>query len=168
MKSTLPFMGRLLRMLVLVGGVGGSTWAAEADLAGLWKNTAVGIGQSAIIVSQEGATIHVAGYGVWAGAGPGVWHSKGAKIEGARVTIPITYTKLPKPDFDPKVELELEISSDAKTLSGTWKNGLGRKGPVKFVKVGVESVPKIATPAETPAAEGPSDGADQKEETAKP
>ena len=29
--------------------------AAEADLAGLWKNTAVGISQSIIIVSQEGA-----------------------------------------------------------------------------------------------------------------
>ena len=157
------------RPFLLLAGIACSAgWGAEADLAGLWKNTAVGIGQSAIIVSQEGATIHVAGYGVWAGAGPGVWHSKGAKIEGARVTIPITYTKLPKPDFDPKVELELEISSDAKTLSGTWKNGLGRKGSVKFVKVGVESAPKIATPAETPAAEGPSDGADQKEETAKP
>jgi len=167
MKSTLPFMGQLLRMLVLVGGVGGSTWAAEADLAGLWKNTAVGIGQSAIIVSQEGAFLHVAGYGVWAGGGPGVWHGKGT-IEGSRVKLPLTYTKLPKPDFDPKVELELEISSDAKTLSGTWKNGLGRKGPVKFVKVGAESAPKVMAPAETPSAEGPADSGDKKEEEAKP
>ena len=86
------------RPFLLLAGIACSAgWGAEADLAGLWKNTAVGIGQSAIIVSQEGATIHVAGYGVWAGAGPGVWHSKGAKIEGARVTIPITYTKLPSP-----------------------------------------------------------------------
>jgi hypothetical protein len=161
-------MNRLVRVWVVAGFASAQGMGAEADLAGLWKNTAVGISQSAIIVSQEGTTIHVAGYGVWAGAGPGVWHSKGAKIEGARVTIPITYTKLPKPDFDPKVELELEISSDAKTLSGTWKNGLGRKGPVKFVKVGAESAPKIASPAEVPAAEGPSDGADPKEETAKP
>ena len=147
--------------------VAGAGWAAEADLAGLWKNTAVGIGQSAIIVSQEGAFLHVAGYGVWAGGGPGVWHGKGT-IEGSRVKLPLTYTKLPKPDFDPKVELLLDISSDAKTLSGTWKNGLGRKGPVKFVKVGAESAPKVAAPAETPSAEGPTDGTDKKEETANP
>ena len=94
----------------------GSSWAEQAQLAGLWKNTAVGIGQSAIVLSQEGATIHVAGYGVWAGGGPGVWHSQGAKIEGARVRIPITYTTLPKPGVDPKVELDLQISADAKTL----------------------------------------------------
>ena len=51
-----------------------SGWAAEANLAGLWKNTAVGISQSTIIVSQEGPFLHVAGYGVWADGGPGVWH----------------------------------------------------------------------------------------------
>ncbi|NDD56370.1 MAG: hypothetical protein EBZ44_01395, partial [Verrucomicrobia bacterium] len=44
--------------------IGSGGWAEQAQLAGLWKNTAVGIGQSAIIISQEGATIHVAGYGV--------------------------------------------------------------------------------------------------------
>ena len=157
------------RMFLLLAVVACSVgWGAEADLAGLWKNTAVGIGQSAIIVSQEGATIHVAGYGVWAGGGSGVWHSKGAKIEGARVTIPITYTKLPKPDFDPNVELQLEISPDAKTLSGTWKNGLGRKGPVKFVKVGAEPAPKVSAPAETAPAEGPADASDKKTEEASP
>lgn len=123
-------------------------------MAGLWKNTAVGIGQSAVIISQQGATIHVAGYGVWAGGGSGVWHSQGAKIEGARAKIPITYTTLPKPGFDPKVELDLQISADSKTLEGTWKNSLGRKGTVKFVKVEAEAAPKAA-PAETPAAEGP-------------
>ena len=140
----------LFGWLALVSG----SWAEQAQLAGLWKNTAVGIGQSAIIVSQDGATIHVAGYGVWAGGGPGVWHSKGAKIEGARVKIPITYTTLPKPGFDPKVELDLQISADAKTLEGTWKNSLGRKGPVKFVKVEAEASPKT-TVEQAPAAEGP-------------
>jgi hypothetical protein len=160
-------MNHLWRVLVLVGCVSTCGWAAEADLAGLWKNTAVGIAQSAIIVSQEGAFLHVAGYGVWAGGGPGVWHGKGT-IEGSRVKLPLTYTKLPKPDFDAKVELELEISSDAKTLSGTWKNGLGRKGPVKFVKIGAEASPKVTAPAEAPSAEGPADGEDKKEEAAKP
>jgi len=167
MRSTLPCMNRLLWVLALMGWTSARIWGAEADLAGLWKNTAIGIGQSTIIVSQEGAFLHVAGYGVWAGGGTGVWHGKGT-IEGARVRLPLTYTKLPKPDFDPKVELELEISSDAKTLSGTWKNGLGRKGPVKFVKVGAESPPKISTPAEAPKAEGPSDDGDKKGETAQP
>ena len=33
-------------------------WAAEANLAGLWKNTAMGISQSAIIISQEGPFLH--------------------------------------------------------------------------------------------------------------
>lgn len=168
MRSSLPGMTRLPWLLALiVGYVSCRGWAAEADLAGLWKNTAVGIGQSAIIVSQEGAFLHVAGYGVWAGGGPGVWHGKGT-IEGSRVKLPLTYTKLPKPDFDPKVELELEIASDAKTLSGTWKNGLGRKGPVKFVRVGAEAAPRISVPAEAPSAEGPSDGAEKKEEPANP
>ena len=142
---------RLLLVWMLASGLG---WAEQAQLAGLWKNTAVGIGQSAVIISQEGATVHVAGYGVWAGGGAGVWHSKGARIEGARVKIPITYTTLPKPGFDPQVELDLGISADSKTLEGTWKNSLGRKGPVKFVRVQAETAPK--TPAEqAPAAEGP-------------
>ena len=143
-----------------------STWAAEADLAGLWKNTTVGISQSTIIVSQEGAFLHVAGYGVWAGGGTGVWHGKG-KIEGARVKLPLTYTLLPKPGFDPKVELDLQISNDAKSLEGTWKNNLGRKGPVKFVKVPAESAPKVSSSAEVPAGEGP-EGDGEKKETATP
>ena len=128
--------------------------AEQAQLAGLWKNTAMGIGQSAVIISQQGATIHVAGYGVWADGGPGVWHSQGAKIQGSRAKIPITYTTLPKPSFDPKVELDLQISPDSKALEGTWKNSLGRKGPVRFVKVEAEPAPKTAV-AETPVAEGP-------------
>jgi hypothetical protein len=106
-----------------------------------------------VILSQQGAVIHVAGYGVWAEGGPGVWHSQGAKILGSKAKIPITYTTLPKPSFDPKVELDLQISSDSKTLEGTWKNSLGRKGPVKFVKVEPEAAPK-ATPEEATAAEG--------------
>ena len=138
---------RLLLVWMLASGLG---WAEQAQLAGLWKNTAVGIGQSAVIISQEGATVHVAGYGVWADGGPGVWHSKGAKIEGSRANIPITYTTIPKPSFDPKVELDLQISADSKTLEGTWKNSLGRKGPVKFVKVEAEPAPK-ATAEEAPA-----------------
>jgi hypothetical protein len=145
------------RILVLGWlGVAASSWAEQAQLAGLWKNTAAGIGQSAVIISQQGATIHVAGYGVWAEGGPGVWHSQGAKIEGSRAKIPITYTTLPKPSFDPKVELDLQISSDSKILEGTWKNSLGRKGPVKFVKVEAEPAPK-ATAEEAPAAEGPAE-----------
>ncbi|NBS54008.1 hypothetical protein EBT23_00290 [bacterium] len=145
-----------MKILLLFGWLvaGTCSWAEQAQLAGLWKNTAVGIGQSAIIVSQEGATIHVAGFGVWAGGGPGVWHSKGAKIEGARVKIPITYTMLPKPGFDPKVELDLQISADAKTLEGTWKNSLGRKGAVRFVRVEAEASPQ-APSEQSPAAEGP-------------
>lgn len=156
-------MNPMLRLMLVIGGTCAWGWSAEADLAGLWKNTAVGISQSAIIVSQEGAFLHVAGYGVWAGGGPGVWHGKGT-IEGSRVRLPLTYTKLPKPDFDPKVELELEISSDAKSLSGNWKNGLGRKGPVKFVKIGAAPAPKL----ETPPGEGPADGEGKKEEAANP
>lgn len=146
----------VMRRAILCGwlAAAGLGWAEQAQLAGLWKNTAVGIAQSAVIISQQGAVIHVAGYGVWADGGPGVWHSQGAKIEGARVKIPITYTTLPKPSFDPKVELDLQISPDSKTLEGTWKNSLGRKGPVKFVKVEAESAPKI-TAEEVPAAEGP-------------
>ena len=142
--------------ILLLGwlGTAGWGWAEQAQLAGLWKNTAVGIAQSAVIISQQGVTIHVAGYGVWAEGGPGVWHSKGAKIEGSRAKIPITYTSLPKPSFDPKVELDLQISSDSKTLEGTWKNSLGRKGPVKFVRVEPEAAPK-ATAEESPVAEGP-------------
>ncbi len=152
-----------MKRLLLVGwlGLAGTGWAQQAQLAGLWKNTAAGIGQSVVIISQDGATIHVAGYGVWAGGGPGVWHSKGAKIEGSRAKIPITYTTLPKPSFDPKVELDLQISSDAKTLEGTWKNGLGRKGPVKFVKVEAEAAPQPVA-GETPAAEGPATEAEAK------
>lgn len=148
-----------MKKIILWGWLGMSAcgWAEQAQLAGLWKNTAAGIGQSAVIISQEGAVIHVAGYGVWAGGGPGVWHSKGARIEGARVKIPITYTTLPKPSFDPKVELDLQISPDSKSLEGTWKNSLGRKGPVKFLKVEPEPAPK-ATAEETPAAEGPAAG----------
>ena len=134
--------------------VASSSWAAEANLAGLRKNTAVSISQSTIIVSQEGPFLHVAGYGVWADGGPGVWHGKG-KIEGARVKLPMTYTTLPKPGFDPKVELDLQISSDAKSLEGTWKNSLGRKGKVKFVKVAAEATPQVLNAAEKPAAEGP-------------
>jgi hypothetical protein len=141
-------------------------WAAEADLAGLWKNTTAGISQSAIIVSQEGAFLHVAGYGVWADGGSGVWHGKG-KIEGARVKLPLTYTLLPKPGFDPKVELDLQISNDAKSLEGTWKNSLGRKGPVKFIKVPAESAPKVSSSGEVPAGEGP-EGDGEKKETATP
>lgn len=59
-------MKSLMRVVVLVGWAVTCGWAAEADVAGLWKNTAMGIGQSVIIVSQEGADLHVAGYGVWA------------------------------------------------------------------------------------------------------
>ena len=152
-----------MKRILAVGwlAVAASGWAEQAQLAGLWKNTAMGIGQSAVIISQQGATIHVAGYGVWAGGGPGVWHSQGAKIEGARAKIPITYTTLPKPGFDPKVELDLQISADSKTLEGTWKNSLGRQGTVKFVKVEAEAAPKAA-PAETPAAEGPATEAEAK------
>ena len=62
-------MKKILGIFVLLGLGLGRSQAAEADLAGLWKNTAVGISQSSIIVSQEGAFLHVAGYGVWAGAG---------------------------------------------------------------------------------------------------
>jgi len=146
--------------------VSSSAWAAEADLAGLWKNTTVGISQSTIIVSQEGAFLHVAGYGVWADGGAGVWHGKG-KIEGARVKLPLTYTQLPMPGFDPKVELDLQISNDAKSLEGTWKNSLGRKGPVKFIKVPAEAAPKISSSAEVPAGEGP-EGEGEKKETSTP
>ncbi len=136
-------------------------WAAEADLAGLWKNTTAGISQSTIIVSQEGAFLHVAGYGVWAGGGAGVWHGKG-KIEGARVKLPLTYTHLPKPGFDANVELDLQISNDAKSLEGTWKNSLGRKGPVKFIKVPAEAAPKVSDSAEVPAGEGPEGDGEKK------
>jgi len=160
-------MKKILRIFVLLGlGLSGSR-AAEADLAGLWKNTAVGISQSSIIVSQEGAFLHVAGYGVWAGAGPGVWHGK-ATVEGSRVKLPLTYTKLPKPGFDAKVDLDLEIAADAKTLTGTWKNSLGRKGPVKFVKVPAESAPKVSNPSEVPAAEGPITEGERKEDATAP
>jgi len=157
-----------MRAWILLGWLTASSgaWAAEADLAGLWKNTTVGISQSAIIVSQEGAFLHVAGYGVWADGGSGVWHGKG-KIEGARVKLPLTYTLLPKPGFDPKVELDLQISNDAKSLEGTWKNSLGRKGPVKFIKVPAESAPKVSSSAEVPAGEGP-EGDGEKKETATP
>lgn len=110
--------------------------------------------------------MHVAGYGVWADGGPGVWHGKG-KIEGARVKLPLTYTQLPKPGFDPKVELDLQISSDAKSLEGTWKNSLGRKGPVKFTKMRAESAPKVESAAEVPAGEGPATETETKDE-AKP
>ena len=150
--DTIARMRKILWLGWLAAGASG--WAEQAQLAGLWKNTAMGIGQSAVIISQQGATIHVAGYGVWADGGPGVWHSQGAKILGSKAKIPITYTTLPKPSFDPKVELDLQISSDAKTLEGTWKNSLGRKGPVKFVKMEAEPAPKTAA-EETPAAEGP-------------
>ena len=153
-EDTIAQMRKILFLAWI--GFGSSGWAEQAQLAGLWKNTAVGIGQSAVIISQDGAVVHVAGYGVWAGGGPGVWHSKGARVEGAKVKIPITYTTLPKPGFDPKVELELEISSDAKTLEGTWKNSLGRKGPVKFVKVEAEAAPKT-TAEQAPTAEGPAE-----------
>jgi len=157
-----------MRAWIFLGWLTASSgaWAAEADLAGLWKNTTAGISQSAIIVSQEGAFLHVAGYGVWADGGPGVWHGKG-KIEGARVKLPLTYTKLPKPEFDPKVELDLLISSDAKSLEGTWKNSLGRKGPVKFVKVPAEAAPNVSSSAEVPAGEGP-EGDGEKKETSTP
>ena len=157
-----------MRAWILLGWlmVSSGAWAAEADLAGLWKNTTVGISQSTIIVSQEGAFLHVAGYGVWAGGGTGVWHGKG-KIEGARVKLPLTYTLLPKPGFDPKVELDLQISNDAKSLEGTWKNSLGRKGPVKFVKVPAEAAPKVSSSAEVPAGEGP-EGDGEKKETPTP
>jgi hypothetical protein len=114
-------------------------WAEEPQVAGLWKNTAEGIAQSAVIISQQGATIHVAGYGVWADGSPGVWHSKGARIEGARARIPITYTTVSMLNFDPSVELDLQLSSDSKTLEGTWKNSQGREGSVKFVKVEPEA-----------------------------
>lgn len=153
-EDTIARMKRVLLFGWMVAAASG--WAEQAQLAGLWKNTAVGIAQSAVIISQQGATIHVAGYGVWARGGPGVWHSKGARIEGARAKIPITYTTLPKPGFDPQVELDLQISPDAKTLEGTWKNSLGRKGPVKFVKVQPEAAPKAGA-EETPAAEGPAE-----------
>ena len=33
-------------------GLAASGWAEQAQLAGLWKNTAVGIAQSAVIISQ--------------------------------------------------------------------------------------------------------------------
>ena len=77
----------------------------------------------------------------------------------------MTYTTLPKPGFDPKVELDLQISSDAKSLEGTWKNSLGRKGTVKFVKVNAESAPKVGSPAEVPAGEGPATETEAKDET---
>lgn len=144
-----------MKRILFLGWLGTAAWgwAEQAQLAGLWRNTAAGIAQSTVIFSQQGAVIHVAGYGVWAEGGPGVWHSQGAKILGSKAKIPITYTTLPKPSFDPKVELDLQISSDSKTLEGTWKNSLGRKGPVKFVKVEPEAAPK-ATPEEATAAEG--------------
>jgi hypothetical protein len=144
-----------MKRILFLGWLGTAAWgwAEQAQLAGLWRNTAAGIAQSTVILSQQGAVIHVAGYGVWAEGGPGVWHSQGAKILGSNAKIPITYTTLPKPSFDPKVELDLQISSDSKTLEGTWKNSLGRKGPVKFVKVEPEAAPK-ATPEEATAAEG--------------
>ena len=111
--GTLDPMNLLMRVTAIGFCAVSWGWAAEANLAGLWKNTAMGISQSAIIISQEGPFLHVAGYGVWADGGAGVWHGKG-KIEGARVKLPLTYTQLPKPGFDPKVELDLQISSDAK------------------------------------------------------
>lgn len=126
-------MKRILILGWLVAA--GCCWAEEAQVAGLWKNTAEGIKQSAVIISQQGATIHVAGYGVWVDGGPGVWHSKGARIEGTHAKIPITYTTSPMLNFDPSVELDLQLSSDSKTLEGTWKNSQGKGGPVKFVKV---------------------------------
>jgi hypothetical protein len=166
MRSRFGLMKKILVYVILIGWAWGFGWAAEANLAGLWKNTAIGISQSVVIVSQEGPFLHVAGYGVWADGGSGVWHGKG-KIEGARVKLPLTYTQLPKPGFDPKVELDLQISSDAKSLEGTWKNSLGRKGPVKFVKVNAESAPKVGSQAEVPVGEGPAADTDAKEE-AKP
>jgi hypothetical protein len=84
------------------------------------------------------------------------------------VKLPLTYTQLPKPGFHPKVELDLQISSDAKSLEGTWENSLGRKGPVKFVKVAAENAPKVSSPAEVPAGEGPVADEQKKEEVVKP
>ena len=72
-----------------------------------------------------------------------------------------SYTTLPKPGFDSKVELDLQISGDAKTLEGTWKNSLGRKGPVKFVKVEAEASPTTPT-EQAPVAEGPTTEAEPK------
>jgi hypothetical protein len=83
------------------------------------------------------------------------------------VKLPLTYTLLPKPGFDPKVELDLQISNDTKSLEGTWKNSLGRKGPVKFVKVPAEAAPKVSSSAEVPAGEGP-EGEEEKKETPTP
>jgi hypothetical protein len=160
-------MNFLMRVTALVVFGVSWGWAAEANLVGLWKNTALGISQSTIIISQEGPFLHVAGYGVWADGGAGVWHGKG-KIEGARVKLPLTYTQLPKPGFDPKVELDLQISGDAKSLDGTWKNSLGRKGPVRLIKVAAEDAPKVSSPAEVPAGEGPVAEDEKKEEAVKP
>jgi hypothetical protein len=53
-------------------------------------------------------------------------------------------------------------------LEGTWKNSLGRKGPVKFVKVAAEDAPKVSSPAEVPAGEGPVADEEKKEEVVKP
>jgi hypothetical protein len=65
------------------------------------------------------------------------------------------------------VDLDLQISSDAKSLEGTWKNSLGRKGPVKFVKVPADAAPKVSSSAEVPAGEG-LEGEGEKKETATP
>ena len=62
----------LIRVVVLVGWAVGCGWAAEADVAGLWQNTAMGLGQSGSIVSLGGAGLHVAGVGWWGGGGVGV------------------------------------------------------------------------------------------------
>ena len=91
--------------------------------------------------------------------GVGGWRTgglaqSGCQNRGSAGENPHHLHHLPKPSFDPKVELDLQISPDSKTLEGTWKNSLGRKGPVKFVKVEAESAPKI-TAEEVPAAEGP-------------
>jgi len=84
------------------------------------------------------------------------------------VKLPLNYTKLPKPGFDAKVELDLGIAADGKTLEGTWKNSLGRKGPVRFVRVASEAAPKVTKPAEVPAGEGPVADGEKKEEPATP
>jgi hypothetical protein len=113
----------------------GSFQAASAadPISGLWKEVSTPKHENSYVVfSQDAGMLFVARYWEFEGTSI-VWHGI-ELVWGNQVEYAYKSTRI-RSGWDPIGKHEMTLSSDGKTLTGTWKNSRGESGPLKFIKI---------------------------------
>jgi hypothetical protein len=106
---------------------------AQQNIGGVWRETSASeIKNSIVVVSQSGTDLTLCSSWEYRGTQI-VWQGRGS-INGGQVTYKIKHTLYPA-GWGVEGTHKLELSSDGRSMSGTWTNTKGESGPLKFEKV---------------------------------